>query len=232
MTAGKALLLIFGIIVIVISLGLVVAGSVALWANSALTDDEGYFTTKTFQHELDKDSYAIVSEPAEIDVGHAWVWDWGRLATFKVEGWNDDASKGIFIGVAEESDLRVYLEDVWYHEVTDFRIKPDRLIYDEHTGDSIPDPPTSQPFLWEESVSGTGTQTLRWDLESGTWVLVVMNDDGSAGLDLSVQLGVKIPWLFGVGLGFLIGGVVLLVLGIVMIYLAVRRAKATPATAG
>ena len=59
MTAGKALLLIFGIIVIVISVGLVVAGSVVLWANSALTDDEGYFNTKTFRHELDKDSYAI-----------------------------------------------------------------------------------------------------------------------------------------------------------------------------
>lgn len=225
MTAGKALLLIFGIIVIVISLGLVVVGSGVLWANSALTDDDGYFTTKIFRHELDKDSYAIVSEPAELNVGHAWVWDWGRLATFKVEGWNDDVSKGIFIGVAEESDLRAYLEDVEYDEVIDFQINPDELRYTHHLGSSEPEPPTSKTF-WAESVYGTASQTLRWDLESGTWVLVIMNDDGSAGLDLSVQLGAKVPWLFSVGLGFLIVGVVLLVLGIVMVYFAVRPSKA------
>ena len=220
MSPGKIILLVFGIIIMVGAVGLVVAGSGALWANGALTDDDGYFTTKTIR--FDKDSYAIVTEPADIDLGSAWSWDWGKLVTFKVEGSNDNRSKGIFIGVAEESDLWYYLRDVEYDEITEFTICPDELTFHNHPGDSAPEAPASQTF-WAESVYGSGEQTLKWELETGTWSLVLMNEDGSAGVDLSVIAGAKVPWLFGTGVGLLAGGVVGLVVGSVMVYLSVRK---------
>ena len=220
MSAGKIVLLIVGIIVLVVAIGLIVTGSGVLWANGALTDDEGYLTTKTFR--IDKGSYAVVSEPTDIEVGSWWVWDWGDLANFKIEGSNDDSSKNIFMGLADESDLNSYLIDVNYDEVVDIDINPDRLDFRNRLGNAEPAIPTTQDF-WLESVNGPGTQTLEWDMQAGTWSLILMNEDGTAGVDLSVVLGVKIPWLFATGLGLLIGGIVALPLGTLMIILAARR---------
>jgi hypothetical protein len=139
-----------------------------------------------------------------------------------VEGSNEDLSKDIFIGVAEKRDLDDYLRDVEYHEVTELEINPDRLEYSKRPGNSKPAPPPEQAF-WTESAHGPGTQTLEWDLESGSWSFVLMNDDGSGGIDLSIVLGAKIPHLFSIGIGFVVGGIVALLLGAFMIVLAVRR---------
>jgi len=220
MSAGKIVLLVFGIFVVVVAIGLIATGGAVLWANGVLADGEGYLTTKTIR--IDKGSYAVVSEPTDIEVGSWWVWDWGDLATFKIEGSNDDSSKNIFMGLADESDSNSYLIDVNHDEVIDIDINPDRLDFRNRPGNSEPAIPTTQDF-WLESVNGPGTQTLAWDMQAGTWSLILMNEDGSAGVDLSVLLGVKIPWLFGTGLGLLIGGIVALPLGTLMIVLAARR---------
>lgn len=222
MNAGKIVILVVGIIFVVVAIGLIVVGGGVLWANGAFMDDEGYLTTKTIR--IDKSSYAIVSEPTDIEVGSWWVWDWSDLATFKIKGSNDDASKNIFIGVADESDLNSYFSDVSYDEVIHFDINPDRLDYRNHPGSSQPAAPITQSF-WLESVNGPGTQVMEWEFQAGTWSLVLMNEDGSAGVNLSVILGVKIPWLFGTGIGLLIGGIVALLLGTFMIVLAARRSR-------
>lgn len=221
MSAGKIVLLVFGIVVMVIAIGLVIAGSGALWANAALTDDDGYYATRSLR--LDRDSYAIVTEPAEVDLGSAWAWDWSRLVSFKVEGRNTDPAKGVFLGVAEEQDVLSYLSDVEYDEIVDFQIEPDEFTYLDHAGSGAPAPPTAETF-WSESAYGAGTQELEWTLESGAWSLVLMNEDGSQGVDLWGVVGVKIPWVFGLGLGLLISGTVALILGALMVYLSVRRA--------
>jgi len=220
MSAGKIVLLVFGIIVLLLSVGLVFGGGALLWANSALTDDEGFYTTRFVQ--LDRDSYAIVTEPADIDLSAAWIWDCSNLVTFKVEGYSDDPSKQIFVGIAEESDLDAYLHNVEHDEIAEFSIYPYEIDYRYHPGSSSPVPPASQTF-WSVSAHGSDTQSLEWSLESGTYSLVLMNDDGSAGLDLRVSVGAKVPLIFGTGLGFLIGGVVGLIIGFLMVFLAVRR---------
>jgi len=227
MSAGRIILLVFGALILLGSVGLLLGGGALLWANSALTDSEGFITTRTVQ--LDQDSYAIVTEPADIDLGAAWLWNWSNLVTFKVEGSNDDPSKQIFMGVAEESDLNAYLNDVDYDEITEFSINPYRLAYTNHQGDSEPAAPTSETF-WSASVYGAGTQTLEWELETGSYSLVLMNDDGSAGVDLSVVFGVKVPLVFGIGVGFLVGGMVGLIIGILMVFFAVRRSPISPPT--
>jgi len=60
-------------------------------------------------------------------------------------------------------------------------------------------------------------------MQGGTWSLILMNEDGSAGVDLSIVLGVKIPWLFSTGLGLLLGGIVALSIGTLIVFLAVRK---------
>jgi hypothetical protein len=220
MSAGRIVLLVFGIIVLVGSVLLVFLGGAVVWAHTAFTDDEGFFTTKTI--EVERDSYAVITQPAEVDLSGAWIWDWSDLIAFKVEGSSDDLSKQVFIGVADEADLDSYLQGVAYDEVDELRLDPLEIDYMRHPGGSEPLAPTSQGF-WAASAYGTGTQVLDWTLETGTWSVVLMNSDGSAGLDLDVSLGAKIPWLFGTGVGLLIGGGVGLVVGTVMVYLSARK---------
>ena len=42
--------------------------------------------------------------------------------------------------------------------------------------------PATQRF-WDASVQGDGAQALAWDVEDGDWSVVVMNADGSPGVD-------------------------------------------------
>jgi len=218
-SARKVLLLVLGVVVLLIAAGLIVVGGALLWANSALTDSEGFYTTHTVY--LEKDSHAIVTEPTHVDLRAGLIWSWGDLATIKVEGSSDDLAKRIFIGVAEEPDLEAYLSDVEYDEITNW-LSVQRADYRHHLGDSEPAAPTSETF-WVESAHGAGTQTLEWELETGHYSLLLMNDDGSAGVDVSVVLGVKVPLLAGIGTGFIIAGPVVLIIGIVMVYRAARR---------
>ena len=228
MSGGKIVLLVFGIIILLISLVPLLSGGGLMWAEKALRDSEGFYTTKAIQ--LEKDSHAIVTKPANIDLGGDWEWfSWGRrwhpsdFLTLKIEGSSNDPSKQIFIGMAEVSDLEAYLEDVDYDEVTDFRLRRPRLGYTNHPGTSEPQAPTTQTF-WTASAHGGGTQSLEWGVEEGTYSLVLMNDDGSRGLDLNALVGVKVPpVVWGISVGLLIGGIVLLGIAILMIYLAVRR---------
>ena len=231
MTGGKIVLLVFGIIVLLVSLVLLLPGGALIWAERTLRDGEGFYTSKTI--ELDRDSYAIVTEPANIDLGEEWEWlpwvrSWGPsdFLTLKIEGSSSDSSKQIFIGVAETSDLESYLTGVEYDEITDFnfrRLKPE---YTNHRGTSEPLAPTSLTF-WTASAHGAGIQTLEWAIESGTYSFLLMNEDGSRGLDLEALVGIAVPSVLGgIGVGLLVGGLVVVALAVLMIYLAVRKRKA------
>ncbi len=229
MSAGRIILLVFGIIGLLISIGLLVGGVAILGVDNTIKDSEGFYTTKTVQ--IEKGSHAIVTGPTDIDIEAGWDWGWGwdlgDLATFKVEGSNNDPSNQLFIGVARESDLDSYLSGVEYDEITRFHIYPYSVDYQNHPGSIVPGAPTSQTF-WTESTYGAGTQILEWELEPGSYSLVLMNSDGSAGVDINIELGAKVPWLLGVGIGFLAGGVVALVTSSIMVFFAVRRPKTIP----
>ena len=229
MGAGKFLLLVSGGIVLLISFGLLVGGGTVLWVDNNIKDSEGFYTTKTVQ--IEKGSHAIVTGPADIDIEAGWDWGWqwywGNLATFRVEGTNNDPSNQLFIGIARESDLDAYLSGVEYDEIKQFHIYPYSVDYQNHPGSVIPGAPTSQTF-WTSSTYGAGTQILEWELEPGSHSLVLMNDDGSAGIDINIVLGAKVPWLVAVGIILLATGVIALVTGSVMIYFAARRQGTVP----
>ncbi|HUU62824.1 MAG TPA: hypothetical protein VMX96_02730 [Dehalococcoidia bacterium] len=234
MSGGRILLLIFGILFMLGSVPLLLGGGALLWVDIALKDDDGFFTTESYQ--LERNSYAIVTESAHIDIDEEWNWGWGwfgnwdlgDLVTFKVEGSNRDTSKGILIGVAEaeEPDWREYINDVEYDETIDFRIHDDKLDveYKHHYGSLAPADPTSQTF-WAASTYGTGIQKLEWKLETGTYSIVLMNQDGSRDVDVDIALGMKIPLIFGFGVGLLVGWIVALIIGTLVIIFSLRGRK-------
>jgi hypothetical protein len=222
MSAGKIVLLVFGAIILLVALALITGGGALVWLDKGHSDSEGFITTNTIH--LDRGSYAITTKPADIDLGSGWFGDRHHVATIKVQGSSEDPSKQIFIGIADEAAVQTYLSGVNYDEIRDFSVYPFRVDYTNHPGNSAPAAPTSQTF-WVVSEQGSGTQTLEWELETGNWVLVLMNADGSTGVDVSGSIGVKAPWVFWVGIGFLIGGIVLLILGVGLILLGTRRRR-------
>jgi uncharacterized membrane protein len=227
LSIGRVILLVFGIIGLLISVGLLVGGGAIIWADNTIKDSDGFYTTKTIQ--IEKSSHAIVTGPADIDIEADWDWGWdlGDLATFKVTGSSNDTSNQLFIGIARESDLNAYLSGVEHDEIIRLHIYPDSLDYRHHSGSVVPGAPTLQTF-WASSAFGAGTQSLEWELEPGSHSLVLMNSDGSTGVDISIELGAKFPWLLGVGFGLLGGGVAVLVIGSIMIFFAARRPKTIP----
>jgi hypothetical protein len=130
MSTARIILLIFGLLFLLVSLPLTIGGGSILVVNAFLPDDDGFFISG--DHRLDRDSYAMVTKSAEMDFDEEWHggwgwcgdWDSGDFVTIKIEGENNDSSKGIFIGIAEESDWEAYLNDVEYDEITDISFDP------------------------------------------------------------------------------------------------------------
>jgi len=226
MSAGKIVLLVFGVIIVLVGVGLLFGGGALLWLERTHTDSEGFIASDTIH--IERGSHAIVTAPIDIDETALDVLDWLGIATaFAVEGSNNDPAKDIFIGVADESDVEAYLSDVEYDEMTFAHtgwLSLDRVDYTNHPGTSEPAAPASEEF-WRESEQGTGAQTMEWETEVGSHSIVLMNNDGSADVDLDAVFKVKVGSLLGISVGLLVGGIVVLLLGAFMIILAVRRSQ-------
>ncbi len=232
MSAGRIVLVVCGALAVLVSLGLLFTGGGILYVERAFADRDGFITATGL--ELSGDSYAIVTEPAAIEV--EWSWWRDTLATLRIKAEPRDASKQVFVGIADWQAVQAYLDGVAYDEISHFELHPLRVDYANHPGTSLPQPPTGRSF-WRASAQGVGAQTLEWDLEPGRFVLVLMNADGSKGIDLVGSVGARIPWLSFVWIGLLVAGGILLLLGIAAVYFGARgqagpTAQAGPAPAG
>jgi uncharacterized membrane protein len=217
MRAAKIVAIVIGALLIIIGLALVVPGSLLLWVSSAHQDSDGYVTTS--DRQLASDAYALTTPDIKLHIGSA---DWipgGGLVQIQVTS----AGTGpVFVGIGPTADVEAYLSGVAYDEVTQLGWFTSGVRYRSHQGGAPSTPPGQQTF-WVAQQEGSGTQTLRWDMQSGDWTAVVMNGDATAPVDVNVSLGLRLGFLFPVGLGMIIGGVVLLALGITLVVLGARR---------
>ena len=97
-------------------------------------------------------------------------------------------------------------------------------------GDSQPAAPGDADF-WVAQASGTGTQSITWPLEQGSWTVVVMDPTGGAGVFADVTAGVTIPgisWVIGILLSLAGVGLVIAV----ALLLVAFRSQRTPTTPG
>jgi len=225
----RIVLLILGAIIVVGGILFLIGGAFLLSLS-----DEGFRISPS---PLETETYAIVVKDINVDLREASEdWGWWRarpsdFATIKLSCSSKDASKSIFIGIAEAEDVEPYLAEVQYDEMIEwssFRPSPFRqskitVEYRRSEGGSPASDPVSQQF-WTASAHGSGTVELDWEPETGNYWVVLMNEDGSAKIDLTATLGIKIPFISNV-----IGGVLLtlslfgLAIGGLLIYLGVRK---------
>jgi len=206
-----------GVVVGALAAIALVLGSLALWGN-AKTDSAGYLSTKSDTYKTS--TYALATDDLDID-GTGWLVDNDVLGKIRLRAASHDG-KPVFLGIARADDAKAYLHSSAYAEVTDVDYSPFKPTYRAHFGSTPPSAPAEQD-IWVASTHGPGTQTLNWDVKDGTWSVVVMNADGSPGVDAGVSAGAKIDWLDRGGWSLRGLGVLLGAAATTLIVLGARR---------
>jgi hypothetical protein len=228
MNAGKIALTVIGGFGVLLSAALLAGGVSLIDGEAPGTDANGYYSTDA--HHLGTPTRALASDGLDIDSDAGWFLDDGRFASVQVSGSSTDPRKDIFIGVASRTAVATYLDGVAWDEVSDLDVDPFQVHTERHEGAEAPGAPASQP-IWEASVQGAGEQTLEWDVEQGDWSIVVMNGDGSAGVQSDLELGARLKWAFEIGLGAIIGGAFLLAASAALLFAALRDRPSGPEAA-
>lgn len=221
-TAGRIVALVGGVLALVGALGSVAVGGAILFVDHEkrvgdyLTSDEILLTTE---------GYAVVADEIDLEgLPSDSLLGRGRL---RVTG--TDSGQSVFVGVARADDVDEYLRSV--ERATLDEISDPATRYVDHSGGAPVSPPADLD-IWVAQSSGTGSQVVDWSVEPGRWAVVVMNADGTAGIDVDADVGLTVPWLreiaatlIGVGgLGLLVGGA--------LIFLARRRPTQPSALTG
>jgi hypothetical protein len=221
-TAGRIALIITGAVTALVATALVLGGSLALYGEIE-KDDDGYLTTEA--HRFSADTRALATENLDADFdGGDWVVEPGDLGKVRLEAESRDG-KPLFVGIARTSDVERYLSGVPHTTVHDVEAGPFDSFdadYTRHAGNGHPKSP-EHADIWAASNQGAGRQTVDWEIEDGNWSVVVMNADGSLGVDADISAGANVPFLNELGWTALGSGSFALVLGIGLIVLAVRR---------
>lgn len=228
MKTRSIVMLIAGILFSIIGLGLVLGGIGASLVNAA-QNDGGYISSPTERFAVD--SRAITSGRIEglrnEDVPGPVPFDVGNI---RIRAESVSGGKDVFVGIAPRSEVERYLAGSNYSELLEVNYRPFRAEYREAEGSAQPGAPTQQGF-WVASASGPGEQELDWNIEPGTWSVVVMNADASPGPAVDLQAGFRSELLGPIAAGLLIGGVVLLVIGVPLLIfgaIGLGRHQATP----
>jgi len=213
----KLLLGLLGITGALVAAGLLLGGGTLLWVDTTMTDSEGFINSKPAT--LETETYAITTPPAEVEIEVPGPLDVGTVATLRIAAENRDPEKSVFIGLADAADLGGYLSGVAYDEIVELSAEPFEVTLVTHPGVDAPQTPTAQAF-WTASAHGIGPQTVTWEVESGDYALVLMNEDASSGVQVETVVGTRVPAIRPLGTGLLIAGGIVLMLGTLMLALA------------
>ena len=229
---GRIIAGFFAFILVVTSLGLMAGGGAIMWAQRSFADPDGYLVSRSAR--IHTDTYAIVSPSfdinADVDMPSSfWLTrDLSEIVTLKFVVETNDPSGEILVAVASEAQAENYFEGVEYDEVSRLSWnydpwssdEPD-ISYSRHSGG----PPEVAPIVissWDAVRTGSGVQELDWEPTWGSYWILIMNADGSAGVDVDVKLGARVPILRTIGNALVFGGIVVLLIAAFVIYQWVR----------
>jgi hypothetical protein len=223
-TAGRVVGVTVGSVVAVLAVLIGIAASALLAVDQGLRDRDGFLMSGT--EVAESTGYAVTSEDLDIHV-HSGTGELPRrlIGTVKITVDAGPGGQAVFVGIARTRDVERYLDGVAHSVITDLegRMRHRHFGYRE-VGGGAPEVIPSEASIWEEQVVGTGRQELRWEPRGGEWTVVVMNADGTQGVEVEMTAGATVPVLGeGVAVIYLLG-VLLLLLGTAIIAWAVALA--------
>src|ERR671914_433467 len=196
--AGRIALVVTGALTALFASALMLGGGLALYGEVE-KDNDGYLTTDA--HRFSADTRALATENLDADLdGGDWVVEPGDLGKVRLEAESRDG-KPLFVGIARTTDVERYLNGVPHTTVHDVETGPFDSFdadYTRHAGNGHPASP-EHADIWAASNQGSGLQTVDWEIEDGDWSVVVMNADGSLGVDADISAGADVPFLNELG---------------------------------
>ncbi len=212
---------------LVVALGalLALAGLATIGAHGAQQAEGGYFTSST--ERFSTPTSVLVTDEILVEAGRPGdpPSDLGELAEVRIRATPAESGRAVFVGIGPKADVDAYLRGIAHDRMASFDLEPFAVRFDRVPGGPAPAPaPAAQPF-WVATASGPGTQTLLWDKTRGAWSAVVMNADGSPGVDVRADVGLRFGFLLPLGLALLAAGV--LVAAVPSLLRRVRSANAS-----
>lgn len=208
-----------GLALVLVSLYFIAGGIYLLGSNSGVRDEEGF--SETWHARVKRDSCAVVFKPdadwildekGMTDIQAATESPVSQTFVAKIRAENSNPEQEIFVGLADKDDVTAYLNDVRYHLVEGMNLFPPGIkteFSDGPAGGSA-DTPASQGF-WTEVSDG---ESVLWIPKDGTAV-VVMNADGSAGIDARITVLSDQAFTSFIGISnLMVLGIPLLMLGV------------------
>ena len=182
-----------GAFLAMLAAALLAVGGLALWADSR-KDADGYLATDA--HRFAAASHALATADLDFDGldGALTAGDDAGRVRFTADSAH---RKPVFVGIAHAR-----------REGLPPRRRPrhgDRRV-DLALPAAVRPPPRRSPVAagapaGAASAQGAGRQAVQWDAKDGSWSVVVMNADGSAGVAADVDAGAKAPFLRAAGWG-------------------------------
>jgi hypothetical protein len=215
-SAGRIVAVIAGVVVGLLAIGFLIGGAFLTVGYAVTAEDDGYFDTSP--KRFGSPAFAVTTEEAELAADPAppdWLWDFVDFSVrFRVVGFGNE----VFLGVGSQADVEAYLGSAAYDQVRE--IRPGQSVqYRSIPGAGTVEPPVDQDF-WVAEASGSGPQEVVWDVTEGTWVVVLMNADGSPGVVADVAVGAKSGVVLPLGMALLVSGLFLFVIAVLIIVLA------------
>jgi hypothetical protein len=212
-TAGRVIALVAGSALILVSLLLLGGAGILTWADQE--QQGGYLTTGAATYSTG--GYALTSDP--VKVHGLWGWLGWFAGEVQIRVTATTPGQPVFVAIGPASDVSRYLAGVSYTSVTALG---DHDVT-QHPGSMAPAPPAAA-LDWAARAQGKGTQTLRWTVRSGDWMVVVMNPDGSPGPAVRAEAGVSSPVLAALAGEFLAGGIAAGLIGAALVVIPIRLA--------
>ena len=186
---------------------LALAGLAAVGAHVAQQADGGWFASST--ERFSTPTSVLVTDEILVEEGRPGdpPTDIGELAEVRIQATPAEPGRALFVGVGPKADVDAYLRGVAHDRMAGFDLEPFAVQFDRAPGGPAP-APAAQPF-WVATASGAGSQTLLWDKTRGAWSAVVMNADGSPGVDVRADVGLRFGFLLPLGVALLAAGLLL-----------------------
>jgi len=176
---------------------LALAGLAAIGAHVAQEAEGGWFTSST--ERFSTPTSALVTDEILVEAGRPGdpPTDLGELAEVRIRANPAEPGRAVFVGIGPKAEVDAYLRGVAHDRMASFDLEPFAVRFDRVPGGPAPSP-AAQPF-WVATASGPGPQTLLWDKTRGAWSAVVMNTDGTPGVDVRADVGLRFGFLLPVG---------------------------------
>lgn len=220
----RMLVMVLGIILFLVGAGAAVAGGALMLVFGSDS------TLSSGQEPLSTQKSALVASMNDIQDTNGIAAAVGQ-PTLRLAATGTDTGRDVFIGIGPATAVERYLAGAPIDRVTDLEVDPFKLKTKARDGTATPAAPGAQTF-WVARGSGPDA-SLSWKVRDGSYRMVLMNADGSPGVNADGRVQLKVPSLFAIGIGVLIGGVVLGLIGVTLLIVGVRmRPYGPPAAPG